>query len=113
MMDDRTGDQLREIHHKTCKLERRTGALFPLVLVSKISNLLKDEEGNAERQQYISDAEMSGEKPIQVFKEEIHVFEIGENTEIDSYAKGKKKRALSALLAISRKLAATQIVEGN
>jgi hypothetical protein len=48
---------------------------------------LKHEERNAETQQYISDAEMSGEKPIQLFKEEIHVFEIGDNTEIDSYAK--------------------------
>ena len=80
---DRPRDELGEERDEERIIQNVVARNGALVAVDDVGKLLKGEKRNAQRQRQMVERQMQAERAVQVFKEEIVVFEVKQHTEVE------------------------------
>ena len=80
---DRPRDELGEERDEERVIQNVVARHGALVAVDDVRKLLEGEKRNAQRQRQMVERQMQAERAVQVFKEEIVVFEVKQHTEVE------------------------------
>src|SRR5260370_39510505 len=92
VVGDRSSQQLREEHDEEAVFEKVVLGDLAAGGIDEVGYLLKGEERNPERQQYVLQHKISLENRVGGVDQEIGVFEIAEYQEIDAIPKISSRR---------------------
>lgn len=86
MGHDRACDQLREKGNEACIVQQVVAGDLSAVRIHDKGDLLEGEETDTQRQHDVQKVKLGLEESVHIGKEEIHIFEIAQNAQIDENA---------------------------
>ena len=111
MQHDRPGDQLGEEGDEQRIIQNIVARNGALVAVDDVGKLLEGKKRNAQRQRQMVERQMQAERAVQVFKEEIVVFEVKQHAEVQKKSQQHQRQAHGLLFLREHQLAERVIDE--
>ena len=108
---DRPGDQLGEEGDEQRIIQNIVARNGALVAVDDVGKLLEGKKRNAQRQRQTVERQMQAERAVQVFKEEIVVFEVKQHAEVQKKPQQHQRQAHGLLFLREHQLAERVIDE--
>ena len=97
VVDDRTGDELREKGNKKRVIQKVVLFGFMTVTVHQIGNLLKGKEADRQRQNQMQQRYLRTEEEVCVIDEKVGIFKIAQQRQIDADTEKEQKLRFSAV----------------
>src|SRR6267142_3595092 len=105
VMHDRTGDELREKQHEQPVVAQRERGDAPGVNVDQKRDLLKRDERDSQRKNYLSQGQIRAEHIVDRTPEEVAVLEVSEKRDIENDAHDEhRQRSLAPTLTSGQPL---------